>query len=133
MFNKILVATDGSSHANKALELAGNLAKVHEASLVIVHVLQHGRVPDSIMRMVENEHLVEQSRPYGARLAESARSLVAVMGKDAKRPSTPTENTCSHAPSMTPTRSASGTWRQCSRTVIRWTVCSRARKNTVST
>jgi nucleotide-binding universal stress UspA family protein len=83
MFNKILVATDGSSHANKALELAGNLAKVHEAALVIVHVMQHGRVPESIRRMVENEHLVEQNRQYGPRLAESARSLVAVMGKSA--------------------------------------------------
>ncbi|MFC1681605.1 universal stress protein [Pseudomonadota bacterium] len=81
MFEKILVATDGSSHANKALELAGNLAKVHEASLVIVHVMQHGRVPENILRMVENEHLVEQGRQAGPRLAESARSLVAVMGK----------------------------------------------------
>lgn len=83
MFNKILVATDGSSHANKALELAGNLAKIHEAGLVIVHVMQHGRVPDNIMRMVENEHLVPQSGQPGPRLAESARSLVAVMGKSA--------------------------------------------------
>ena len=83
MFNKILVATDGSSHANKALELAGNLAKVHEAALVIVHVIQHGRVPDNILKMVENEHLVDHSGPSAPRLAESARSLVAVMGKSA--------------------------------------------------
>ena len=83
MFNKILVATDGSSHANKALELAGNLAKIHEAALVIVHVMQHGRVPESIRKMVENEHLVEQGRQHAPRLAESARSLVAVMGKSA--------------------------------------------------
>lgn len=84
MFNKILVATDGSSHANKALELAGNLAKIHEASLVIVHVLQHGQVPDNIRKMVENEHLVAQSGQSAPRLAESARGLVAVMGKSAE-------------------------------------------------
>lgn len=83
MFNKILVATDGSSHATKALELAGNLAKIHEASLVIVHVIQHGRVPEGIRRMVENEHLIEQTRESTSRLSESARGLVAVMGKSA--------------------------------------------------
>ena len=83
MFNKILVASDGSSHANKALELAGNLSKVHEADLVIVHVMQHGRAPDYILRMVENEHLIDHGSPSAPRLAESARSLVAVMGTGA--------------------------------------------------
>ena len=83
MFKKILVATDGSSHANKALDVAGNLAKSHDAALVIVHVIQHGRLPDNVRQMVENEHLVEPGAQRESGLAESARGLVAVMGKSA--------------------------------------------------
>lgn len=83
MFKKILVATDGSSHAAKAAKLASGLAKSHDAEMVIVHVLQHGGVPDNIRQIVENEHLVEQSKEYSPRLAETARGLVAVMGDSA--------------------------------------------------
>jgi len=83
MFSIILAATDGSSHAAKAVELASGLAKSHNAKLVLVHVLQHGRIPEAIRDMVENEHLVAQSIEKTPHLAESVRGLVAVMGKGA--------------------------------------------------
>jgi nucleotide-binding universal stress UspA family protein len=37
MFNKILVRVDGSEHALKAVQLAGELARTCSADLVIVH------------------------------------------------------------------------------------------------
>ena len=39
MIKKILVPTDGSDHANKALDLAADLAEKYGAELVIQHVL----------------------------------------------------------------------------------------------
>ena len=36
MIRKVLAAVDGSDHANKALDLAIELAKVHKADLVVV-------------------------------------------------------------------------------------------------
>ena len=41
MIKKILVPTDGSDHANKAVELAADLAAKYDADLVVLHVLMH--------------------------------------------------------------------------------------------
>lgn len=40
MFNKILVALDGSDHAQRALQAAAQLAKKCEAQLILCHVVQ---------------------------------------------------------------------------------------------
>lgn len=40
MYSKVLVATDGSECAKKALDSAVNLAKIANGSLTIMHVLQ---------------------------------------------------------------------------------------------
>lgn len=58
MIEKILVATDGSSHAAKAVDLAASLAAQYGAKLKIVHVLMHGRPPEELQRMAEVENLV---------------------------------------------------------------------------
>ncbi len=63
MLKTILVAVDGSEHAKKAARLAGDFAGRYEAELVIAHVLVNRKIPDSLRRMAEIEHLVEPEPP----------------------------------------------------------------------
>lgn len=47
MIKKILVPTDGSDHANKAIDLAADLAEKYQAKIVLLHVmLDHMSVYD---------------------------------------------------------------------------------------
>lgn len=47
MIKKILVPTDGSDHANKAIDLAADLAEKYQAQIVLLHVmLDHMSVYD---------------------------------------------------------------------------------------
>lgn len=57
MFSKILLATDGSNHANNALKIAIDLALKYESELTIVHVLTHDHPSEEMERMIEVEHL----------------------------------------------------------------------------
>ena len=57
MFSNIVLATDGSKHAAKALKIAIDLANKYDAELTLVHVLNHDHPSDELVRMVENEHL----------------------------------------------------------------------------
>lgn len=41
MFDIILAAVDGSTHSEKALEYAGNLAEGHGSDLFLVHAFPH--------------------------------------------------------------------------------------------
>jgi len=59
MINTILVATDGSSHARKALDLAIEFSKLFEARLVVMHVIGQGDVPAELIHMAQVEHIVE--------------------------------------------------------------------------
>lgn len=58
MFETILVATDGSETAGRALVVAIDLALKYDASLYIVHVHLHGRPVEELERMAEIEHIV---------------------------------------------------------------------------
>lgn len=60
---RILVATDGSDHANRAIDLAAELSARLGDDLSIVHVLMHGRPREELARMAEVEHLVESVVP----------------------------------------------------------------------
>ena len=59
MFNKILCPTDGSDHAYKALDLAIDMAKKYEATLVIMHVPHRSENIDALQRFAETEGLAE--------------------------------------------------------------------------
>jgi nucleotide-binding universal stress UspA family protein len=59
MFKTILVPTDGSVHAKKAVDLAGDLAATHSAKIVLLHVLLRGHMPEGLMRAAQVEHLGE--------------------------------------------------------------------------
>lgn len=65
MFNKILVATDGSEHSQKAVKVASDLATKYDSELFLVHVQMDGPVPDQLRHMLEVEHLVDS--PHGQR------------------------------------------------------------------
>jgi nucleotide-binding universal stress UspA family protein len=55
----ILVATDGSDTAQKAITLAAELAAKFDVPLTVGHVLQYGRLADEMARMAEVEHIVD--------------------------------------------------------------------------
>jgi nucleotide-binding universal stress UspA family protein len=57
MVKTILVPTDGSLHANKAVDLAGDLAVKYGAKIVLLHVLLRGHMPEGLMRAAQVEHV----------------------------------------------------------------------------
>ena len=57
MTKTILVATDGSDHAKKAVALAGDLAKLYGGRLVLLHVLLHDKEPGELRRLAAVESL----------------------------------------------------------------------------
>lgn len=63
MFKTILAATDGSAHAEKAVELASDIAEKYGARLVLLHVLPHGHIPEALRHMAEIEHMVPPPQP----------------------------------------------------------------------
>lgn len=59
MKTHILVATDGSDTANKAIDLAAEFAATFDVPLTIGHVLQFGRPAKELVRMAEVEHIMD--------------------------------------------------------------------------
>lgn len=94
MFKKILVATDGSNHAQSAIAVAGDLAEKYNAELILLHVLQRN-VSGSLRHMAEVEYgaslqagsdarseaaLYEAITDMGRRILERGRDLVEEIG-----------------------------------------------------
>ena len=82
MIKKILVPIDGSSHANKALDLATDIAEKYRAKIIILHVLLRDTPIDDVMtlcrelkaaeaimknleRTVDTVYAAAASSPYG--------------------------------------------------------------------
>jgi len=63
MFKTILVSTDGSEHAEKAMEFAANIAASYKAKLVLLHVIPTTEVPEDLKRFANLEH-IEGSPSY---------------------------------------------------------------------
>ena len=57
MFETVLVPTDGSDHARKAVLLASDIASKYKARLVLLHVLPKGPLPEEVRRMATAEHI----------------------------------------------------------------------------
>ncbi len=60
MVDTILVPTDGSDHANKAVAFAGDIAPKYGATLILLHVLSDpgsNRVPDELRELARLEHI----------------------------------------------------------------------------
>jgi len=62
MLTTILVPTDGSDHAGKALTLAADIAGKYGAKVVLLHVLLRGEPEADLRRMAEVEHLIERPK-----------------------------------------------------------------------
>lgn len=60
MFSKIILATDGSEHADQALKVAIDLAQKYQAELTIAHVLTQDHPTEEIERILEVEHLLKE-------------------------------------------------------------------------
>ena len=67
---KILAAIDGSDQAWKALNMATDMAKLHEAELVILHVVPYEDIPEAVRQFADAEHVPleeERARYHDAR------------------------------------------------------------------
>lgn len=62
MFNTILVATDGSDNANRAVKWAAELAKATNSKLSVVHTLLRDKLPEAWVHMAEVEHLLDDAK-----------------------------------------------------------------------
>ncbi len=55
MFKNILVATDGSGHANKAVDLAADMAHRYDARLTILSVIEGGPLTEDAKRLASEK------------------------------------------------------------------------------
>ena len=69
MFNKILVAYDGSDGAKLALEKVTELAKV---TSTVLHLLAVGRIPEYAETVSETEEAREQAKSYYSKIMDEA-------------------------------------------------------------
>ena len=81
MFETILVPTDGSDHARKAVFLASDIASKYKARLVFLHVSPKGPLSDEIRRMAQVENLMSESAPT---TSEGRAPAATVFGKTAE-------------------------------------------------
>jgi nucleotide-binding universal stress UspA family protein len=62
MLRTILVATDGSRHAQKALSLASSLAEKYGAQLILAHILLTDARPETLRKLANRRHLSVKQR-----------------------------------------------------------------------
>ncbi len=71
MPKKVLIATDGSDHANRAVAFGSDIASKYDAEVLLVHVLMHNELSDDLRRMAEVEGLTaEGGQPLAKAMAE---------------------------------------------------------------
>ena len=83
MFERILVAVDGSEGSKKALRLAANLQKTCGSELLILTVFRHHSLLEASMSMVrpaDPESMDDSMRAYAKVVAEDAKAIAAEEG-----------------------------------------------------
>jgi len=70
LMTSIIIATDGSLSAERAVHIGADIAKSRKADVCVVSVLDGRPIPESIIAMAETEHLVDQ--PAGGHIANIA-------------------------------------------------------------
>ncbi|SOE16498.1 nucleotide-binding universal stress UspA family protein [Hoeflea halophila] len=83
MFERILVAVDGSEGSRKALRLASNLQQTCGSELLILTVFRHHSLLEASMSMVrpdDPESLDDSMRSYAKEVAEEAKVIAAEVG-----------------------------------------------------
>ncbi|MCY6379459.1 universal stress protein [Hoeflea prorocentri] len=72
MINTVLIATDGSSHADKAVAFGCDIASKYGAKVVVVHVLLRDHLSESLRHMAAQEYgATGQEMPFTAVIAAS--------------------------------------------------------------
>ena len=84
MFNKILVATDGSQYSDKALEYAVNIAKAFGAKLYIVHVVEEDKVALASSAIPITTNIIDDLVRIGNEILSRAREYARSRGIDAE-------------------------------------------------
>lgn len=59
MIKNILVPTDGSTHAKKAIDYASDLASKYGATVHLVHVISKSEIPEGLDRYMDVERVEE--------------------------------------------------------------------------
>lgn len=83
MFDRILVAVDGSDHASAAVRIAAELQQKLAAELFILCVYRHHSLLEASMSMVrpeEPEILDDSMREHASDVVESAKKLASEQG-----------------------------------------------------
>lgn len=70
MFKKILVPVDGSEHAERALDMAVELAAKYGAELHILHIVGVGPVPPALRHLSDRPSLPASASPNAAPVYE---------------------------------------------------------------
>ena len=88
MFDRILVAVDGSDHASNAVKVAAHLQQKLGSELFILCVYRHHSLLEASMSMVrpeEPEILDDSMREHASGVVESAKKLAAEQGAEEVR------------------------------------------------
>ena len=78
MIKCILVPTDGSAHAKKAVLLASDIAEKYGARLVLLHVALQGATADEMNRLVDVKKLPKSAREIVSRFARIQRAAMSM-------------------------------------------------------
>lgn len=81
MLERILVAVDGSNHANKALDWACDLASRYDSELIAVHVISDRPLSKAERQMAEVEFHHEIAKGYDVTPLMDARGDLSLMGQ----------------------------------------------------
>jgi nucleotide-binding universal stress UspA family protein len=66
MITHILVATDGSPNAGRAIDFAIDLASHYNSRISVVYVVTSGKVSESLLHLAEVEHIVDSGEKSSA-------------------------------------------------------------------
>jgi nucleotide-binding universal stress UspA family protein len=86
MFKTIVVAVDGSGHAQKAVDLAADLAQKYDAQLLLLSVYKHVSALETTHTLVNPKDAVGPENPT---LRDIANDIIAAAGARAKERGTP--------------------------------------------
>jgi nucleotide-binding universal stress UspA family protein len=81
MVKKILVATDGSGHARKAVEYASDIGAKYNAKVFLVHVVSERGIPEDVLRYIQVEGIEEP--PESVYLQKVGEGIIGAAEKEA--------------------------------------------------